>query len=61
VLKAGLGPFIERELKSAFQDQAVAQAVVLVGDDGLLAGRPLLDWDTAAVLRLMWEAWKSGL
>ena len=59
LLKAGLGPFIERELKSAFQDNADAQAIMFVGDDRLLAGKPLLDWDAAALLKLMWEAWNS--
>ena len=59
LLKAGLGPFIERELKSAFQEKAAGQALMFMGDDRLLAGKPLPDWDAAALLKLMWEAWNS--
>lgn len=59
LLKAGLCPFVERELTSAYQDKASAQAVVFVGDDRLLATKPITEWDAAALLKLMWESWNS--
>ena len=59
LLKSGLGPFVERELQSAYPDDAQAQAETFMGNDRLLAGKPVTDWDAAALLRLMWEAWNS--
>ncbi|MDI7268336.1 MAG: Swt1 family HEPN domain-containing protein [Myxococcota bacterium] len=59
LLKQGLAPFLERELKSAYKDQARAQAARLMGEDRLLADKPLATWDAAALLRLMWEAWND--
>lgn len=59
LLKTGLGPFVEREFKSVFQDKAQAHAVMLAGDDRLLAGQPVAEWDSAALLKLMWEGWND--
>jgi hypothetical protein len=41
LLRAGLGPFVERELQGQYRDQARAEAVRLVGDDRNLAGKPI--------------------
>ncbi len=59
LLKQGLAPFIERELKNVYKDQARAQAARLMGEDRLLADKPLAKWDAAALLKLMWEAWND--
>jgi predicted AAA+ superfamily ATPase len=59
LLKQGLAPFIERELKNVYKDQARAQAARLMGEDRLLEGKPLAQWDAAALLKLMWEAWND--
>ncbi len=59
LLKAGLGPFVEREMKSTYQAKAHAQALVFVGEDRLLAKKPLTEWDAAALLKLLWEGWNS--
>ena len=59
LLKDGLGSFVERELKHAYKDNAAFQALRYVGDDKLLAKKPVTDWDAAAILRLMWEAWND--
>ncbi|MEZ5288056.1 MAG: Swt1 family HEPN domain-containing protein [Vicinamibacterales bacterium] len=59
LLKTGLYPFIERELKSTYQEKAEAQARVFIGDDRLLANKPLSEWDIAALLKLMWESWNT--
>ncbi len=58
-LRTGLFPFIERELKNAYQDKADAQARMLMGDDRLLANKPVSEWDIAALLKLMWESWNA--
>jgi predicted AAA+ superfamily ATPase len=59
LLKAGLGPFIEREVKNAYQAKAAAQAAQFLGEDRLLANKPVTQWDAAALLKLMWEAWND--
>ena len=59
LLKGGLGPFVERELKSSYQGKAQAEACRLVGEDRLNAKNPIAAWDAAALLKLMWEAWND--
>ena len=59
LLKAGLAPFVEREFKNLYKDKAPAEAGRFAGDDRLLAKLPVKDWDVAALLRLMWEAWNE--
>jgi predicted AAA+ superfamily ATPase len=59
LLKQGLAPFIEREIKNVYKDQAGAQATRLMGEDRLLSDKPLAKWDAAALLKLMWEAWND--
>jgi hypothetical protein len=41
LLKTGLAPFIERELKNAYQGKAQAQIALIAGDDRLLANKPV--------------------
>ena len=59
LLKAGLGPFVDREFKSAYQDKAISQASQYLGEDRINAKRPLTDWDVSALLRLMWKSWNE--
>jgi predicted AAA+ superfamily ATPase len=59
LLKGGLGPFVERELASVYQDRAAAEASRLLGEDRLNAKRPVAEWDAAPLLKLMWEAWNE--
>jgi predicted AAA+ superfamily ATPase len=59
LLKDGVGSFVERELKNTYKDKAASQALRYVGDDKLLAKKAWTDWDAAALLRLMWEAWND--
>lgn len=59
LLRAGLAPFVEREFKNLHQAQAAGVARRYLGDDQTIAKKPLADWDVAALLRLMWEAWND--
>src|SRR6516164_4010234 len=59
LLKAGLGPFVEREFKSAYKDRAAIDAARFMGEARLNTQRPISDWDVAALLRLMWESWND--
>ena len=59
LLKAGLGPYIEREFKSAYQDKAHSEALVFLGEDRLNGKKPIAEWDVAALLKVMWDAWNA--
>src|SRR5229473_5776974 len=59
LLKQGLGAFVEREFKNSYKDKAVAEAARFLGEDRLLANKPVTEWDSAALLKLMWEAWND--
>jgi len=59
LLKSGLGPFVEREFKSAYKDRAAAEASRFMGEDRLNAKRQVANWDAAALLKLMWESWND--
>ncbi len=57
LLRTGLAPFVERELKNAHGERARAEALKLVGDEPNAAKRPLAEWDVAALLKVMRNAW----
>ena len=59
LLKEGLGPFVDREFKNQYGDRAAFEALRFLGDDRNLVGRGVAEWDVAALLKLMWEAWNS--
>jgi len=59
LLRQGLAPFAEREFKNLHKAQAGAEALRYMGEDRLLAKKPLAEWDVAALLKLMWEAWND--
>lgn len=59
LLKLGLGPFVEREFRNLYRDRAASEALRFLGDDRNLVGRGFSDWDAAAQLKLMWEAWND--
>ena len=59
LLRAGLAPFVEREFNNLHQAQAADVARRYLGDDRTVGKKPLADWDVAALLKLMWEAWND--
>jgi len=59
LLKQGLGPFVEREFKSAHKDRALAEASRYMGEDRLLTKKAIAEWDAAGLLKLMWESWND--
>jgi predicted AAA+ superfamily ATPase len=59
LLKAGLAPYVEREFKSLYKDQALANAQRLMTSERLDAKRPFASWDAAVLLRLMWDSWND--
>ena len=60
LLKAGLGPFVEREIKSAIAANTISMPKVReFVDDPKLGNKSITEWDAAALLKLMWETWND--
>jgi predicted AAA+ superfamily ATPase len=59
LLRQGLAPFVEREFKSVHKAQTADAGRRYMGDDRTLGKKPIADWDAAALLKLMSEAWND--
>ena len=59
LLRQGLAPFIEREIKTMSDSEARTLVARLAADDRLVTNKPLAQWDVAPLLKLMWEAWRD--
>ncbi len=60
LLRAGLAPFVEREIQSAVKNAVVRmENIRRFADDPNLGKKPIKDWDVAGLLKLMWETWND--
>ena len=59
LLRAGLGPFVEREIKATMNDDVSIPALQALGKDQFLRGKPIVKWDVALLLKVMWESWNE--
>src|ERR1700752_4797695 len=59
LLKDGLAPFVEREMRSVHGPRMELSILSFAGEDRLLVGNPMTDWDVAPLLRLMGEQWND--
>jgi predicted AAA+ superfamily ATPase len=60
LLRAGLAPFVEREVQAAVEAGSVRMdAIRRFADDPMLGQKPIAQWDAAGLLRLMWETWND--
>jgi hypothetical protein len=60
LLRAGLAPFVEREVHAAVERRSVRMdAIHRFAEDPVLAQKPVAEWDAAGLLRLMWEMWND--
>ena len=60
LLKAGLGPFVDREVKGALESRRLdALKLRDYAEDPVLAKKPTAEWDVAGLLKLMWETWND--
>jgi len=57
LLRDGLADYVQREFQNKYGRRAQVEAQRLLGADRLRGDKPPAEWDTAALLRLMWEAW----
>ena len=61
IFNDGLTPFIERELQRVYGDQwkSTVQQVVGGGKPGRGGRGSQQEWDTASLLKVMWESWNE--
>jgi len=60
LLRAGLAPFVEREIHAAVKAGTVRMdAVRRFAEDPMLGQKPVAQWDAAGLLKLMWESWND--
>ena len=60
LLRAGLAPFVEREIHSGVKSGTVRMdAVRRFAEDPILGQKPIAQWDVAGLLKLMWETWND--
>ncbi len=59
LLRAGLGPFVEREINASIKDGATVSALQALASDPLIKDKPITDWDAALLLKVMWESWNE--
>jgi len=58
-LKAGIAPFVDREFAALHKEKALEEAYRYVSDPRLKTDQPFAEWDAAALLKLMWDAWNA--
>ena len=62
LLKAGLGPFVEREIKGAIESRKLdAHQLSNYGEDRVVGNKPIPEQDVAGLLKLMWDTWHHSL
>jgi predicted AAA+ superfamily ATPase len=60
LLRAGLAPFVEREIQSAVKTGSVRMdAIRRFAEAPLFADKPIAEWDVAGLLKLMAETWNE--
>lgn len=60
LLKTGLAPFVEREIKDAIAANGLSiQKVRGFVDDPILANKAIAEWDASALIKMMWETWNE--
>ncbi len=60
LLRQGLGPFVEREVRHALEHGALSpEALRRFLEDPLLAQKEIASWDAAGLLKLMWDTWNE--
>lgn len=58
LLRVGLAPYVERELKSTYKGKAQEQAEVLTDNAKDLLDKAITEWDVAGLLKLMIAGWE---
>lgn len=58
LLRQGLAPFVEREIKTLSDVESRALINHFIAEERIPANKTMQQWDVAALLKLMWDAWQ---
>ncbi|MBK8177039.1 MAG: DUF499 domain-containing protein [Rhodospirillales bacterium] len=59
LLKDGLAPFAEREIRAALDKGRKIMAVHALAEDPMFKEKAIAKWDAALLLKLMWDSWNE--
>jgi len=60
LLRTGLGPFVEREVQDRIRQGSIRMDTLhRFAEDPKLSEKPIVEWDVAGLLKLMWETWND--
>ena len=60
LMRDGLAPFVAREIKSAIALQKIdTHRLVTYAGNTAMAQKPMLEWDVAGLLKIMWGTWNE--
>jgi predicted AAA+ superfamily ATPase len=60
LLRTGLGPFVEREVQERIKQGSVRmETLYRYAEDPKLESKPISDWDSSALLKIMWDTWND--
>ena len=60
LLRAGLAPFVEREVMSKAKVRAVnVETIRRFAENPNLSDKPIVEWDVAGLMKLMWDTWNE--
>lgn len=59
LLKLGLAPFVEREVRNATQKGKTIPALRAFAEDPLFRDKAIDKWDAALLLKFMWDCWND--
>lgn len=59
LLKDGLAPFAEREIRAALDKGRKIAAVHALAEDPMFKEKAIAKWDAALLLKLMWDSWNE--
>ncbi|WP_244532329.1 Swt1 family HEPN domain-containing protein [Methylocapsa palsarum] len=59
LLKEGLAPFAEREIRNALEKGRQVPAIRALAEDPLFKEKAISKWDASLLLKLMWDSWND--
>lgn len=61
LLRQGLAPYVDREVQQAVKSGGMRMdSIRRFAEDPRLSRSPIVDWDVAGLLKLMWETWNDS-
>jgi predicted AAA+ superfamily ATPase len=59
LLKVGLAPFVEREVRAAIAKGKMPSGVRALAEDPMFKEKAIVQWDASLLLKVMWDDWNE--